>query len=242
MVKMRTSARLAASEAGNSSMVYTSPASPAWSSLQGNLPHERPVGQRLTSVHIGSSRVDSTISFPEYNPSPPQRARTAAALYARAPPNMAFDTGSLSGTKKQSWAAVGYNQPELALSQVNWSSSAQPGSAQPRYSPIKNKNHITSSKRELDLFGNRPVSPSRPRPEGGPSVSEWVPSMRLTSDGSFGNDTNARVYKTWVDPKRGNQRQTGQHDNGPVNTAGPRGRVNAVGLNSGRIDTIVPGF
>jgi len=191
-------------------------------------------------VHIGSSRVDSTISYPEYNPSPPPRARTAAALYAQAPPQMAFDTGFLSGTRKQSWAAVGYSQPELAISQVNWSSSAQPTTGQPRYSPIKNKNHITASKRELDLFGNRPVSPPRERASG--PMSPYVPSMRLTADGSFGNDTNARVYKSWADPGRGSMRSTGQADGGPVNTCGPRGRVNAVGLNSGRIDTIVPGF
>ena len=189
-------------------------------------------------MHIGSSRLDSSISFPEYAPSPPRRARTAgggARLLEEA--RMAHDTGRKQGTRAQTWGLVGNNPAESELLQPNWPSSAH-GTARPRHSPIsfKKKNHLTASKRELDLFGNRPVSPARDRPD--PSVSEFEPKMRLTRDGSFGNTANERVYKSWVDPGRGKERRTGQPDDGPISTAGPRGRVSGVGLNSGRIDVI----
>jgi hypothetical protein len=127
--------------------------------------------------------------------------------------------------------------PDADLVQVNWASSGSGRSDKPCYSPIQ-KNHINSSKRELELFGNRPVSPQRARER----VSEYQPVSRLSGDGSFGNSAYERVYKDWSSVAQGKNRRTGEVDGGAVASSGIRGRVPAVGLNSGRIDTIIGGY
>ncbi len=237
-------------------------------------------------MHIGSSKLDSTISYPDYNPSPPRRARTAL----RPEPELAYDTGKMQvssrtpiinlmdivefnlklsqfdpfkppysveqsvlsihppdfitefvhfdvevydtsppffffpflntcpygcikATRKQVWNLVNKAPPETTLCQVNWPSSVK-ADVIPPFSPIKKvcgnecitiisfalfilfsfffissitfsfsvylsnlrlippyvathmhtKNHTNSSKREIEIFGNRPVSPPRDRP------------------------------------------------------------------------------
>jgi len=225
---------------------------------------------RLTSVHIGSSKLDSSVSFPEYNPSPPPRARTPSQALSMthgasrfetarrtvlgldgstADPVLAFDTGALQGTRKQSWALVSAAAPPVALAQPNWASSSAVAAraGNPRFSPIK-KNHVNSTKREMDLFGTRPVSPARGRPGEGsrngtyfsPVYAPAPPPAKLAEYNSFGTAASERVYKSWAnDPSRGSRRATGQPDAGPVKSFGPRGRVPAVSLNSGRIDTML---
>ena len=235
-------------------------------------------------MHIGSSKLDSSVSYPVYNPSPPPRARTPSSTLSQthgtsrfestrrsmlgpdghpADPVFANDTGTLQGTCPQAWRLVNRAASPQALTQPNWASSsaasarALPGSTYvpgpsprnapraPPFSPIK-KNHVNSTKRELDLFGSRPVSPTRDRP-GTRNLTPYSQVYRpapeppkLAEYHSFGQDHGQRVYNSWANDKsRGKQRNTGQIDRGPVNSFGPRGRVPAVSLNSGRIDTML---
>ena len=240
-------------------------------------------------MHIGSSKLDASVSFPEYNPSPPPRARTPSATLAQthgasrvetarraalgsagaAPdPVLAFDTGFAQGTRPQAWRLVGPAASPLALAQPNWAASSAAGAraatgyaqtsgglpasplyggGAPRFSPIK-KNHVNSTKRELDLFGARPVSPIRDRPGGGTrNATTYAPAFqpppeppKLAEYNSFGTAHGARVYASWADDRsRGARRGTGQPDRGPAKSFGPRGRVPAVSLNSCRIDTML---
>jgi len=218
---------------------------PSWSTMSGNLPDQITVSQRLTSVHIGSSRLDSSVSYPEYAPSPPPRAATAGPTafsstggrgggFRLPDPNMAYDTGRMQATRPQKWSLVNKAPTQSDLVQPNWRSSGAARS-EPRFSPIK-KNHTNSSKRELDLFGSRPASPTRARPQ---RVSEYSPSTKITADGSFGTEGMNRVYSTWDTYKRDNGKPMETGDRGLKFTTGPRGRVPAVSLNSSRIDTML---
>lgn len=280
-LKQRTASRMAAMQVRENEFAATQAtegrASPSWASMSGDLPERGPpTSMRLTSVHIGSSKLDASVSFPEYNPSPPPRARTPSATLARshgpsrfdatrrsalgpaaADPVLAFDTGALQGTRPQAWRVVGRAASPLALAQPNWASSSAAGARAATgsgyaqgglaFSPIK-KNHVNSTKRELDLFGTRPVSPARDRPGGGtrnrtPYAHAYKPPpepLKLAEYNSFGTAHGARVYASWADDaSRGARRATGQPDRGPVKSFGPRGRVPAVSLNSGRIDTML---
>lgn len=205
---------------------------------------------RLTSVHIGSSRVDASITFPEYSP------KVKPGPFDHGPdPVFAHDGGFKQGTRKQVWSQITNPAPHHELTQVNWASSGKSGYASPngaRYpkmSPIK-KNHTNCSKRELELFGGRPVSPTRARGGGGgggPGKAEGLGHYDLMSrpsrDGSFGDAGHDRVYKSWRDSvARGKNTGTGTHDGGVKHTAGPRGRVTGVGLHSGNIDLALDGF
>ena len=66
--------------------------------------------------------------------------------------------------------------------------------------------------------------------------------FRISADGSFGTEALSRVYKKWDEKKRDNGAPLEPGDGGPKFTTGVRGRVNAVSLNSSRIDTMLEGF
>lgn len=217
---------------------------------------------RLTSAHICSGKLDSRVSYPAYNVSPPRRARTAtlgetralamnksfSATWPdrsvenfRADPVLANDTGHMQGTRVQKWSLVGKAKYDSTVIQPNWTSSDKffgKGGLNirtPRFSPIK-KNHVNSSKRELEIYGSRPVSPTRSRPE---RVSQYELYSRPSRDGSFGDDYNQRVFGTAY---ANNVRQRPRRRPDPHHTAGPGNKVQGVSVMSGRIDTILPGY
>mmetsp|Transcript_28742 Transcript_28742/g.37116 ORF Transcript_28742/g.37116 Transcript_28742/m.37116 type:complete len:256 (+) Transcript_28742:248-1015(+) len=235
-IKTRTASRMTAMQARGMDAMAPADDSPSWATMSGFLPNKQVVSQRLTSVHIGSSRFDSSVSYPEYNPSSPSRTSRSRSMTMK-DQTMANDTGRMQSTRKQSWNLVGKPVTDSDLVQVNWPSSTKRND-QPCFSPIQ-KNHTNSTKRELEMFGSRPVSPPRGRPG---RLSEYAPVSKISTDGSFGNEATERVYKSWSGLNRGKNMSTGQMDGGAVNSSGPRGRVPSVGLNSGRIDTIVQGF
>jgi hypothetical protein len=234
-IKTRTASRMTAMQARGIDVMQHPEDQPSWATMSGFLPNKQVVSQRLTSVHIGSSRFDSSVSYPDYNPASPSRSNRQSSFMMDQ--TMANDTGRMQSTRKQSWNLVGKPMTDSDLVQVNWPSS-QVKRDQPCFSPIQ-KNHTNSTKRELEMFGSRPVSPPRSRPG---RLSEFKPQSKISSDGSFGSEATERVYKSWSGMNRGKNMSTGQIDGGAVNTSGPRGRVPSVGLNSGRIDTIVQGF
>ena len=114
--------------------------------------------------------------------------------------------------------------------QPNWPSSDTSFLERtPRTSPIK-KNHVNSTKRELEIYGSRPVSPTRERPG---RVTQYQLYSRPSKDGSFGDEYNKRVFSSWAGS--GNTKANRRMER----TAGPGNKAPGVTVNSGRIDTIL---
>jgi hypothetical protein len=101
----------------------------------------------------------------------------------------------------------------------------------PRTSPIK-KNHVNSTKRELEMYGNRPISPTRDRPG---RVTQYQLYSRLSRDGSFGDEYNKRVFSPWA--RSGNS--SSKVNRRMERTAGPGNKAPGVTVNSSRIDAIL---
>mmetsp|Transcript_31349 Transcript_31349/g.70430 ORF Transcript_31349/g.70430 Transcript_31349/m.70430 type:complete len:282 (+) Transcript_31349:90-935(+) len=209
---------------------------PSWAAMSGNLPHAGTSNQRLTGVHIGSSRLDSSASFPEYEP----KAAPGAHKAAKHPfPELAHDKGVVKGTRPQVWKQVHKARHEPAMTQANWPSSGTHfGKIGERSIRPTKKNHTNSTKREIELYGNRPVSPSRGRP--GARVPEFSPISKIHPMGTditkdnFGTSGHDRIYRSWKQDTR-NSGHTVSFDGGPRFTSGARGKVAGVGLNSGLI-------
>ena len=115
------------------------------------------------------------------SPAPPQ---------VRPDPVMANDTGILQGTRAQSWDLIGRLPSEPALLAPNWvSATARPNvgrDGRPAYSPIKpmrQKTHLSATKREMDLFGNRPVSPARNVRPG--KMEPYEPVTKISGTGRW---------------------------------------------------------
>jgi len=210
--------------------------SPSWSAMSGNLPHAGTSNTRLTGVHIGSSRLDSSASFPEYEPKPAPGSKKAAK---HPHPELGHDKGVVQGTRQQVWKQVHKPRHEPGMNQTNWPSSGTHfGTIGSRNIHPTKKNHTNSTKREIELFGNRPVSPNRGRP--GRRMPEYSPISKIHPMGTditkdnFGTSGHDRLYRSWKADKR-NSGHPGGFDGGPRFTSGPRGKAGGVGLNSGMI-------